>query len=442
MQLKQKLYQLYNQAETVAVISPYPKKGEVYSKGITGVASYSKNVVKNWPRRVLVLADAFSAVKNCYQEEQALVVRAWQAKGWQKWLQMYQALRQFPQIKKVLLHFDFSMYGNIAETSLILPFLLLLKLSGYQTTVVAHHVILDVKKLSGHLGLGKGLGSWLKSLLYTLVFRLFYFFLGQLTEQIVVLEEMLASKLRQVVAPAKITMIPHAIDTSLQTISKQEARQALGWQKNEQVLLFFGFVNWFKGADFFVDSFAQVKKLLDRPARFVIAGGKSPTMAGKGFYEDYFRQVTDSINQSAKVEMTGYVPQEKIALYFAAADLIVFPYRDLMCASGVLSLAFSYHKPLLISAELQSILQDKEVKAALKKCALKKSDLIFDLTAADLINQTTNVLADGIQAKTIAFTKLMSEQKSFAKTAILYDEALFAQDLSVKVSKLAWNYEK
>jgi glycosyltransferase involved in cell wall biosynthesis len=424
-QTKKQLQALYNQADTVAVISPYPKQGEVYSKGITGVASYSKNVVTHLPHKVLVLADHLAGQKSFYQEDSALVLRVWQDRSPRMWKQMWHSLQEFPQVKKVLIHFDFSMYGSIFTTGLLLPFLLLLKCAGYQSTVVAHHVILDVKKLSGHLGLGNGLTDKVKALIYTFIFRLFYYFLGKVTTQIIVLEDILQQKLKKVVNKNKIVTIPHAVDNSLKRLAKKDARQQLGFKKNEQVVLFFGFVNWFKGADFFVKSFAQVNKLLDKPARFVLAGGKSPTMAGKGYYENYFREIMSTIKASQKVEITGYVPQEKIAQYFAAADLIVFPYRDLMCASGVLSLAFSYHKPFLVSEELASIFTEKEVKKALRQVGLHKSDLVFRLTAVDLMNQTTNVLADGIKAKTIVFTKQMSEQKSFKKTAILYDAALF-----------------
>lgn len=433
MKLTNRCLAQFNQPATLAVISPYPKRGEVYSAGVTGVASYSKNVVKNLTGPVLVIANQLphrhqktTSKPVFYQEGSALIGRVWQPNTIDLWRQIITTLRQFPQLKKVLIHFDFAMYGNPLVTSLVIPFLWLLKFYGYQVSLVAHHVVLDVDKLTGHLGLSQSWFDQKLAKIYSKIFRLFFRLLGLSVTQIIVLEKILQKRLATLINPHKIVTIPHAVDDSLSGPTKAAARKILGIKANEQVVLFFGFVNWFKGADFFVDTFKDVTKLLCKPARFIIAGGKSPTMSGKPYYDKYFAQLTQTIDQSAKVELTGYIPQQKIALYFAACDLVVFPYRDFMCASGVMSLTFSYAKPFIVSTELATVLNEADYRQALAQVGLKKDDLIFKLTPTDLLNQATNVLADGIKPKTVAFTRLIRSSRAFSQTAHRYAQAIFA----------------
>jgi len=433
MKLKQNIFEKYNHPDVVAVVSPYPKKGEVYSAGTTGVASYSKNVVRGFSRKALVLTD-YKAVKEAYEEDNTLVMRCYRKNSATMWFAVYKRLRKFKQIKTVLVHFDFSMYGSFTTAGQIIPFLFLLKLAGYKVSVVSHSVILDVNKLSGHVGLTNSLLDRVKAVGYNSVFRLFYYLLGLTASNIIVLEKKLKDRLGRVVDNSKIQAIPHGVDATLATVSKEKARKQLGIGSNEQVVLFFGFVNWFKGADFFAETFDNITKLLNKPARFIMAGGKSPTLNDKTYYRDYFAKVDRLVKKAKNIEITGYVPQEKIKLYFAAADLVVFPYRDFMCASGVLSLTFSYQKPFIVSSELAKMLDARDFKQALRQVGLAKSDMVFSLEQADLLNQTTNVLADGLKPKLEELTKIISEQRSFAKTAILYEDALFATTTAVSGS--------
>lgn len=431
----------YNHPETIAVVSPYPKRGEKYSVGITGVASYSKNIVCELSRKALVLTD-YETKPESYDEENSFVERCYYKHSLTMWFSLYNTLSQFNHIRTVLVHFDFTMYGSILTSGLILPFLLLLKLTGYNVSVVSHSVILDVSKLSGHLGLTDSIGDRVKVGLYNLIFKLFYFLLGLITQNIIVLEDVLRNRLSTVVARSKIITIPHAIDTKLASVEKESARRQLNIKLNEQVVLLFGFVTWFKGSDFFVDTFKNVTKLLNKPARFIIAGGKSPTLSDNGFYQEYYSNIEKLVSESKKVEITGYVPQEKIKLYFAAADLVVFPYRDFKSASGVMSLTFSYRKPFIVSDKLAEMFDSDEFRGLFKRVGLKKADMIFSFEHTDFLNQTTNVLANGVKPKLVKLSSLMAEQRSFSKTATLYEDALFATttvligSLAIKASQV------
>jgi len=415
--------QKYDRPDNLIIISLYPKRGELYSAGTSGVASYTKNIAKNMNRNIIVLAD-YEEKKEMYEEGKILVYRCFQRNTPKMWIEIIKALLKFSSIKTVLVQLDFAIYGSTLTTSLVLPLLAVLKLFGYQVSVTMHHVVLDAFKLKGHVGIKEGIIGQIKGWLYNILFHGFYFLLGTFTHQVIVLEEVLKTHLSKVIASRKITTISHGVDTHLHPISKLEARKKLKISKNEYVILFFGFINWFKGADCFVDAYKDTEYCLGRKARFIIAGGESPTLKDRKYYQEYFNHVITNVKAAKQFEITGYVPQKKIAQYFSAADLVVLPYRTLMTASGVLSLVFSYRKPFIISDELGKMFQSPDFKYALKKTGLHLSDVVFKLNHRSALVSSENVLKNGIKKKMSQMAGIMSELRSYENTAGLYEKAL------------------
>ena len=90
--------------------------------------------------------------------------------------------------------------------------------------------------------------------------------------------------------------------------------------------------------------------------------------------------------------------QDQIANYFAAADLVVLPYRAFMCASGVMSLVFSYTKPFIISEQLTPMLASSDFQQALDKTGLKAKDISFTLDNKSLLAVTEKVLENGFKS--------------------------------------------
>ncbi len=444
------LIQKYNHQDTLLMISLYPKKGELYSAGTSGVASYGKNVVKNMKRKVVVLANiddtqvpsprrshGFSArggsarhrprcfKADVYEEDNALIIRCFKRNNSLMWLSIANELIKFNAIKNVLVQLDFAVYGGIITTSLVLPFLAILRILGYKTSITMHHVVTDIFKLKGHVGLGDGILDKIKALFYNSVFHLFYLLLGLVSNKIIVLEEVLKTKLNSVIPNGKVTVIPHGVDSELTSIPKEEARKELSITNGDFVVLFFGFVNWFKGADFFVDAFGDTQKLLGKKVRFIIAGGKSPTMQDKPFYQKYFASVLEKIYSSKNVSITGYVPQKKIGTYFSAADLVVLPYRNFMTASGVFSLVFSYKKPFIVSSELGEMFEETDFKRAFESTGLKKDDVIFTLNKKSCLAVTENVLKDGLKPKMRNVAQIIRRERDYRNTALLYERLIF-----------------
>lgn len=115
------------------------------------------------------------------------------------------------------------------------------------------------------------------------------------------------------------------------------ARRRLGLG-DEKVLLFFGFVRKYKGLEVLLESLSLI--LAEMPVRLVVAGevwrdstGCLATLARPGIAE----HVT---------LVPRYVPNEEVADYFEASDLVVVPYLS-ATQSGIVQLAYGFGKPVV-----------------------------------------------------------------------------------------------
>lgn len=424
IKISKKLLFRYDREGSVIVISSYPRKGEIYSGNVGGIASFAKNTVMNIDRQAVVIAESYGR-KGYYEEGKSLVIRAFDRNSIAMWFQILSILKQFSQTKKVLFQFDFALYGDMAVSALVLPFLLLVKLLGFDVSIVVHSVVTDVFSLTGHLGLGKNLLGRIKGSLLNSVFRLFYRLLSLSVEKIVVNDESLKRKLELYVPDEKIVAIPHGTDTNLSSVRKSRAKKILGIGEGELVVLYFGFVNWFKGADLFVSAFQNVTKLAGKKVRFVMAGGESATLSQKSHYRTFFVNLYHQIEQSAAIELTGFVPQSKLALYFSAADLVVFPYRALIGASGALSLAFSYKKPFILSEKLAPILKSPDYRQAMERNGLSESDLTFPLNHHACVEKTREVLANGVKKKLSGVAGNLRRERNWRHTSRMFTSLMY-----------------
>ncbi len=437
--MKKELFKKFNTQDAVIVISPYPKQGEVYSAGASGIASYAKNVVSHMKNKVIVLAD-YAEEPIIYEEKNVLVVRCFKKNSPLMWVQITKELSQLNLIRNILIQFDFALYGSTLTSGLIIPFLTYLKLRRYTTSFVMHSVIEDILKLHGHVGLNLNKKTdFIKGKLFNFVFHSFYTIAGLLVKNIIVLEEPLKTILAEFVPAKKITTIPHGVDHELKEMNKIQARKELGIPNDEHIVLFFGYVNWFKGADFFAKAFQNRPEILGKKVHHIIAGGRSSTMKAHTCYKSFFAEVMQYVCDTPHIQMTGYVPQKDIKKYFAAADIVVFPYRYFMNASGVLSLTFSYRKPFIVANTIAHMFDSPDFKEAFKAVGLTKQDITFNLNDKSLVKQTEKVLKNGLKKKMVDAATIIREKRQYAYTALHYENVLFKPDFEAVV-KPAYNY--
>jgi D-inositol-3-phosphate glycosyltransferase len=142
-----------------------------------------------------------------------------------------------------------------------------------------------------------------------------------------------------------VTIIPFGINNAVPhtRLSPKEARQHLGIQDREKVILFFGRITPYKGLDYLVEAFQR--NLSGRKEyRLLIAGRLIPG------WEEYGRTIERKIQQDVSngriLVNAQFIPDGEIEIYFKAADILVLPYRHIY-QSGVLFLGYSFGLPVL-----------------------------------------------------------------------------------------------
>ncbi|CAA9400326.1 MAG: Glycosyltransferase [uncultured Rubrobacteraceae bacterium] len=142
----------------------------------------------------------------------------------------------------------------------------------------------------------------------------------------------------------KIAKIPHGNYISLVAgmPAQDEARARLGLSNTARVLLFFGQIKEVKGLDVLLQAMPQLVR--EDPGTILLVAGK--------VWKDDFRRYTaqiEALGISENCELhLRFIPDSEVANYYAAADVVVLPYRRIY-QSGVLLMAMSYGKPVLVS---------------------------------------------------------------------------------------------
>ena len=146
------------------------------------------------------------------------------------------------------------------------------------------------------------------------------------------------------VPEAKIATIPHGnyIRLVAGMPAREEARARLGLPEGARVLLFFGQIKEVKGLDVLIRAMPRIVR--EDPDTILLIAGK----VWKDDFRRYQGQI-EALGISDKVELhLRFIPDSEVANYYAAADVVVLPYRRIY-QSGVLLMAMSYGKPVLVS---------------------------------------------------------------------------------------------
>ncbi len=149
----------------------------------------------------------------------------------------------------------------------------------------------------------------------------------------------------QIFAPAKPNLlVPHPLyDNFGEAVSQTEARNFLGINLSDRVLLYFGFIRKYKGLDLLFDA---LKILRADPATADI----KLLVAGE-FYDNrkiYDEQIAANGILENLVLRTEFIPDNEVKYYLCAADAVVQPYRN-ATQSGVTPLAYHFEKPMIVT---------------------------------------------------------------------------------------------
>lgn len=163
-------------------------------------------------------------------------------------------------------------------------------------------------------------------------------------DRIVVQSEREQSRLLQLLPAADVGIAPHPVYDMWAEgrILQTEARARLNLPPDLPVLLFFGIVRQYKGLDSLLEALPHIQSATG-DLLLVIAG---EFWDERSAYEQQIRAL--GMEKSVRID-SRYIPDEEVALYFSAADLLIAPYRS-VTGSGVIQMAAGFGVPVVTTA--------------------------------------------------------------------------------------------
>lgn len=143
------------------------------------------------------------------------------------------------------------------------------------------------------------------------------------------------------VDPHKVRIVPHGPLFHDRPLPEPgEARARLGLSREDDVVLCQGFVKPYKGLEFLLEAWPRVTARHPR-ARLVLAG------TGEAPYLDSLRRKVFALGIGPSVRLDfRFAPSEELPALFQAADVLVYPYRDIT-TSGALMTGINYAKAIV-----------------------------------------------------------------------------------------------
>jgi len=127
-----------------------------------------------------------------------------------------------------------------------------------------------------------------------------------------------------------------------QTNSKENIpalKSELGIGKDDNVLLFFGYIRKYKGLDVLIKAFPTI--LEKHPSSCLLIAGE--------FYDNPSRylKLIDKLNVRDRVKVINkFIPNEEISKYYQVSDVVILPYLS-ATQSAILNVTYSFMKPVI-----------------------------------------------------------------------------------------------
>lgn len=124
-------------------------------------------------------------------------------------------------------------------------------------------------------------------------------------------------------------------------VSMAEARQKLGLDINDKIVLFFGLIRHYKGLDILLQSMDH-EDIKGMNIKLLIAGE---------FYEDkqpYLDLISKHGLQNHVILKDSFIANDMVRYYFCASNLVAQTYRN-ATNSGVTMVGYYYNKPMLVT---------------------------------------------------------------------------------------------
>ena len=160
------------------------------------------------------------------------------------------------------------------------------------------------------------------------------------TNYFLVMSKKVEEELIKLKPDAKYKLVKHPIYSNFgKPLSKQVARRNLDITE-EKVILYFGYIRKYKGIKYLIRAVPKILENLD--VKTIIAGE---------FYESpepYIHEVRKTGKEDKIMLVDSFIPDDKVNVYFSAADLVVLPYTS-ATQSGIVQIAMNYNLPCLVT---------------------------------------------------------------------------------------------
>jgi glycosyltransferase involved in cell wall biosynthesis len=137
---------------------------------------------------------------------------------------------------------------------------------------------------------------------------------------------------------------PHPLyDMYGEKVGREEACAKLGLDPAYDYSLFFGFVRPYKGLDWLIEAWGEMKRRGTLGKRRLIVAGEY--YEGRERY-DILRRENDVEDEI--VTHPHFIADDEVKYYFSAADLVVQPYKS-ATQSGVTQIAYRFDVPMVVT---------------------------------------------------------------------------------------------
>jgi glycosyltransferase involved in cell wall biosynthesis len=137
---------------------------------------------------------------------------------------------------------------------------------------------------------------------------------------------------------SELPMFDYSLNATFDSITE---RATLGFAPSDNVMMFFGYVRKYKGLDILLKAFPLIQKRIPNAKLLVV-----------GEFYDKPETYTDIVRENGTSDsvkfVNQFIPNEEVGKYFAAADVMVQPYRS-ATQSGILNVAYSFGVPAVVT---------------------------------------------------------------------------------------------
>ena len=354
----------------VLKITPFPQGRAVHSAQ-RGTASYSKNLVLALCRQgtvveVTILANKLKCdssvvverdeINNAVKEKGTAgsgkyqIIRCWREGGIGFLKILLAVWRRRAEVDVIHLQHEYGQFGRKTAFLLFPFFLAALKLLR-KPIVVTLHGLVTGKDITKPFREQHFLNKY--SSLMSFYFDFTNKCIPRLAAAVIVhWEAHKAALMDEYHIPGqKIAVIPHGIEIRQDAIPQDTAKKVLKTE-GRRTLLFWGYLAGYKGLEVLIEAF---RLLAGSGYKLIIAGGEHKHLRWNRRYRRFIDDCIEKAGSiSGEITFTGFVPEEKIPLYFCAADLVIFPYPEMHACSGPFSLALAYQCDFIVSQAFAS----------------------------------------------------------------------------------------